>query len=94
MRKKQDAIFKSVKPLPGHKLEVELMTGAYVLLDLTSRLDTLRFNSLEDEDFFNTAYTDGDCIIFGDKKQGIKKIDPETFAELILVDGTGDFPYR
>jgi hypothetical protein len=94
MPKKQAGFFKSVKPLPEYKLEIETMTGAYILLDFTERINTLRFNALFDKEYFNTVHTDGDSIIFGRQKSEVKKIHAETLMELILVDGTGDFPYR
>ena len=57
---------KSVVPKGDYRLEVLLDNGSSVILNLESRLQTLRFGMLSDKEFFETATTDGICIRWGD----------------------------
>lgn len=58
---------KKVVPLKDYKVEVQLENGSSVILELESRLGTLRFGMLADEEFFKQVTTDGICIFWGDK---------------------------
>jgi len=49
----------SVTPKDNHRLEVVLDNGNSVMIDFTSRLNTVRFSMLSDKDYFNTVRTDG-----------------------------------
>ena len=49
----------SVTPKDNHCLEVVLNNGNSVMIDFTSRLNTVRFSMLSDKDYFNTVRTDG-----------------------------------
>jgi hypothetical protein len=62
------------------------------MFDFNSRLCTMRFGALRDEELFMTAHTDGNCILF--EKKGTSKISiaASDFMDLILVDRTGGFP--
>jgi hypothetical protein len=100
----QKGYFKSVKALPGHKLDVEMETGTRVLFDFTSRLQAIRWGALNDEKLFSTAHTDGFSILFGpwphlngahvvrSKEDGscMLSIDAESFMDLLMVDRTKD----
>lgn len=48
-------------------LLVDLENGSSILLDLESRLQTVRFGMLTDKDFFKSVSTDGDFIRWGDQ---------------------------
>ena len=61
----QAGFFRSVQPLPQHKLEVVMETDTHIVFDFTSRLGTMRFGALVDDDLFNSVRTDGNCILFG-----------------------------
>ena len=64
--KMQAGFFRSVKPLPKHKLEVVMQTDTHIVFDFTSRLGTMRFGALVDDELFNSARTDGNFIpLFG-----------------------------
>ena len=58
---------KKVVPLKNYKVEVQLENGSSVILELESRLGTLRFGMLADEDFFKKVTTDGICIFWEDR---------------------------
>jgi hypothetical protein len=89
----QTGYFRSVKPLPEHKLEVDLETGSRIVFDFTSRLGTIRFGMLKHDEVFNTAATDGDAILF--YKDGVAnniKISASEFMDMVLVDRAGEYP--
>ena len=88
----QAGFFKSVKPLPRHKLEVVMQTDTHIVFDFTSRLGTMRFGALADDELFNSARTDGNFILFGEPGAPKIRIGPTDFADLILVDRTSDGP--
>jgi len=58
---------KAVIPKENYRLEVQLENGSSVILNLESRLQTLRFGMLSDKEFFKKATTDGVCIFWDDK---------------------------
>lgn len=57
---------RSVTPKNDYKLEVCLENGSSVVLNLESRLKTVRFGMLADKEFFREAATDGSYIRWGD----------------------------
>lgn len=61
------SFFKSVMPLEGARLHIEMCSGSTIILDLSDKLKTIRFCSLEDPDLFNSVAIDGDFIVFGEK---------------------------
>jgi len=56
-----------VVPKDDYRLEVLLDNGSSVMLNLKSRLQTIRFGILSDKELFKTATTDGIIIRWGDK---------------------------
>lgn len=56
---------KTVVPLKGYRLFLELESGSTVTVDLSVKLDTLRYGELADSSLFETANTDGDYVIWG-----------------------------
>lgn len=58
---------KAVVPKDGYQLEVQLENGSSVILNLESKLQTLRFGMLSDDKFFKNATTNGICIFWEDK---------------------------
>jgi len=58
---------KDVVPKEDYRLEVQLENGSSVILNMESRLQTLRFGMLSDKAFFQKATTDGVCIFWDDK---------------------------
>jgi hypothetical protein len=50
-----------------YKLEALLDNGSNIILNLKSRLGTIRFSTLADSVFFATATTDGSFIRWGDQ---------------------------
>ena len=58
---------KEVVPKDDYRVEVILDNGSSVMLNLESRLQTVRFGMLSNKQFFKTATTDGSCIRWGNK---------------------------
>ncbi len=56
-----------VKPLEDYCLEIQFENGSSIILCLRDRLSTVRFGLLEDEAFFHTVSTNGNCIRWGNK---------------------------
>ena len=58
---------KNVVPKENYRLEVQLENGSSIVLNMESRLQTLRFGMLSDPMFFKKATTDGACIFWDNK---------------------------
>lgn len=54
-------------PRENYSLEIQLDNGSSVILDLKSRLETVRFGMLSDSEFFMRATTDGTYIRWDNK---------------------------
>ncbi len=55
----------SVVPMKDHRLFMEMASGSNVTVDLSVKLKTMKYSELANEDFFMTAKTDGDYVIWG-----------------------------
>lgn len=86
MSNKEDSYFKSVRALPGYKLEVAMETGTTLNFDFRSRLNTARFGRLSDEELFRNVRTDGAYLIFEKAGKVPVKITASEFMDLVLVD--------
>jgi len=62
---------RTVIPLEGHRLLIELNTGSSITVDLLPKLKTARFAELKDQSVFEDVKTDSETVIWGD---GILKI--------------------
>lgn len=56
---------KEVIPKEDYILEVQLDNGSSILLDMKSRLETLRFGMLADREFFAKVTTNGNQVLWG-----------------------------
>jgi hypothetical protein len=61
------ARIKEVIPKEDYQLEVQLDNGSSVMLNMKSRLGTVRFSMLEDRNFFKKVTTDGNQVLWGDE---------------------------
>ena len=55
----EDLIITKVIPLDGKRLKILLNTGSEIMLNMTNRLETARFASLQNEEVFQSVTTDG-----------------------------------
>lgn len=53
---------KRVIPKDDYLLEVQLENGSTIILNLSNRLNTVRFGLLADREFFKRATTDGSFV--------------------------------
>ncbi|MBP7177252.1 MAG: DUF2442 domain-containing protein [Thermoclostridium sp.] len=58
---------KGVAPLDDYRLEIMLDNGSNIILNMGSRLHTVRFIMLSDKEFFKKVSTDGFCITWEGK---------------------------
>lgn len=56
---------RSILPLSGCRLFMEMESGSTVTVDLSSKLHTMKYAALSDEVLFKTAETDGNYVIWG-----------------------------
>lgn len=56
---------KSLIPIKDFRLFMEMESGSTVTVDLSVKLKTMKYSDLADEDFFMTAKTDGNYVIWG-----------------------------
>jgi len=54
-----------VIPRENYRLEVTLENGSSLTVSLESKLGTVRFGMLADQEFFRQVSTDGNCIAWG-----------------------------
>jgi hypothetical protein len=80
--------FRSVKVLPGYRLQIDMVTDSRIEFDFSSRMGTMRFGALRDEAVFASASTDGNFILF-EKDGAVRvKISASELTDLLLVDRT------
>ena len=84
----EDGYFKSVRALPDFHLEVVMQTETIILFDFHTRLNTVRFGKLRDEEFFRSVTTDGLYLIFHKDGRVPVRITASEFIDLVLVDRT------
>ena len=60
------SFIKAAVPLKDYRLFMEMESGSSVIVDLSVKLDTMRYMELGEESLFQTARTDGDYVIWGD----------------------------
>lgn len=56
---------KSVTPVKDYRLLLVMEGGSIVIVDLSTKLNTMKYSVLASEQFFKTAVTDGDYVIWG-----------------------------
>ena len=81
-------IFKSVKPLPDWRLEIEMETGSTIYFDFTTRLNTARFGALLEEGVFESVRTDGKSLLFYDGERERVNIQAQILFDLLAIDRT------
>ncbi len=73
---------KSVVPMKDYRLFMEMAGGSNVTVDLSGKLETMKYADLADETFFKTAETDGDYVIWGG---GRLRLTVNELMEIILL---------
>lgn len=86
--------FKSVHAYPNYRLEVLMGTGTTICFDFRSRMNTVRFGGLKDEELFRNVRTDGRYLIFEKAGKIPLKITASEFMDLVLIDRRKSLMYR
>ncbi len=58
------AKIRDVEPKYANRLLVELDSGRVFLINMTEKIETMRFHDLKDEFLFMSVSTDGDSVIW------------------------------
>lgn len=70
---------KTVVPLKGHRLFIELESDSNMIVDLSVKLHTMKYKELEDEKLFFDVRADDDYVIWGNGRVKV------TIQELVEV---------
>jgi len=73
---------RSVLPVKGHRLFLDMQSGSNVMVDFSGKLNTMKYAKFADEAFFQTAETDGNYVIWGNGKV---RLTVNELLEIILL---------
>lgn len=76
------SFIKAVVPMKDYRLFMEMESGSSVIVDLSVKLDTIKYGELEDEALFRKVRTDGDYVIWGD---GQVKVTVRELMDVVLL---------
>ena len=71
---------KAVLPLKGYRLFMEFVSGSSVTVDLSVKLNTMKYKDLADEALFFRVKTDGDYVMWN----GRVKVTVKELMEVVL----------
>ncbi len=58
---------KSVVPLKGHRLFMEMESGSSVTIDLSVKIHTMKYKDLNNESLVRRVATDGDYVFWDER---------------------------
>lgn len=73
---------KTVVPIKGYRLFMEMESGSSVIVDLSVKLDTMKYKDLTDVKIFESAKTDGDYVIWGN---GRVRVTVKELMDVVLI---------
>lgn len=73
---------KTVLPMKDYRLLMQMEGGSTVIADLSNKLYTMKYAELADKEFFKTATTDGDYVIWGN---GRLRLTVNELMEVVLL---------
>lgn len=73
---------KTVTPLKGCRLYMEMDSGSSVVIDLSGKLRTMKYAELADEALFFDVETDGDYVTWG---RGRVKVTVKELMDIVLL---------
>lgn len=76
------SFIRAVVPLKDYRLFLEMESGSTVTVDLSVKLDTLRYGELADRTLFADVKTDGDYVIWGN---GRVKLTARELMDVALI---------
>ena len=73
---------KAVMPLKNYRLFMEMESGSSVIVDLSCKLDTVKYGELRDKRLFQNVRTDGDYVYWGDNQV---KVTARELLSVVLI---------
>lgn len=77
---------KTIVPMKDHRLFMDMESGSNVIVNLSVKLNTMKYKELADERMFRSAKTDGDYVIWG---EGRVKVTVRELMDVVLI---GEYP--
>jgi hypothetical protein len=68
--------------MKDYRLFMEMESGSSIIVDLSCKLDTIKYCELEDERLFKKVRTDGDYVIWGDSQV---KVTARELLDVVLI---------
>ncbi len=72
--------------MKDYRLFMEMSSGSNVIVDLSVKINTMKYKELADKGLFETAHTDGNYVIWGD---GRVKVSVKELMDVVLI---GQYP--
>lgn len=73
---------KTVVPMKDHRLFMDMESGSSVIVDLSVKLDTMKYMELTDDMIFRSARTDGDYVVWG---EGRVRVTVKELMDVVLI---------
>jgi hypothetical protein len=73
---------RAVIPMKDHRLFMEMESGSSIIVDLSVKLDAMKYKDLADEQIFNDVETDGDYVIWGG---GRVRVTVKELMDVVLI---------
>ncbi|MFZ7102468.1 MAG: hypothetical protein ACOWWO_07410 [Peptococcaceae bacterium] len=77
---------KAVVPMKDYRLFMDMESGSSVIVDLSVKLNTMKYKDLTDRTMFRSAKTDGNYVTWGD---GRVKVTVKELMDVVLI---GPYP--
>lgn len=68
--------------MKDYRLFMEMESGSSVIVDLSCKLDTIKYGELQEERLFKMVRTDGDYVIWGDNQV---KVTARELLDVVLI---------
>jgi len=73
---------KTVVPMKDYRLFMDMESGSSVIVDLSVKLNTMKYRDLADEQIFRSAKTDGDYVVWGG---GRVRVTVKELMDVVLI---------
>lgn len=73
---------RTVVPMKDYRLFMEMESGSSVIVDLSVKLNTMKYKDLADEQVFRNAKIDGDYVVWGG---GRVRVTVKELMEVVLI---------
>lgn len=77
-----DSYIRSVTPLKDYRLFMVMESGSTVTVDLSKKLNTVKYRLLEDTALFSDVRTDGDYVVWGN---GRVRVSVKELMDVVLL---------